>query len=439
MKYIYINLFSLLICWSVSAQQYITWNLTNAGNQITGTYMDGGVVQTVTVTAGNPGDFSFNSPANQQNNLVVIGAQTFSTSNIIPTGYGIPISNLIFNFDTPVIITRFNTQDVDQNAWDDSFNFNFAMGVGFTNNPPPTGNGCAVNLNGVTATQGNGGFASWHCLDNPITNFTISNSFINNRSTAYLGYSMEVLVPPSQDTICFGDTAPNLPTTIGNGVTGTWNPLTINTTSLGTTIHTFTPNAGQAIQCPINMPVTVIDCCTPTLTSSQNVNTQLQRERSNWIRSTDNITFSDGIQGNGVVYHAGNFLELNPGFEAVFDSQFSAYIEDCSGNFVYRQSSTESNINKDLTKYKNVERRIKNPKYFDIISEPKGNEIKIPLTDYDLKQIEIYSIEGKLLYSGIFEKVKTTVIDIANFNSGVYIVKAISDYGNVYTQKFIKK
>ena len=38
--------------------------------------------------------------------------------------------------------------------------------------------------------------------------------------------------------------APTLPGTSNNGITGTWNPVTINTTTPGTIIYIFTPGAG---------------------------------------------------------------------------------------------------------------------------------------------------------------------------------------------------
>ena len=45
------------------------------------------------------------------------------------------------------------------------------------------------------------------------------------------------------NTLCSGSTAPVLPTTSSNGILGTWNPSTINSTTSGNYI--FTPNAGQ--------------------------------------------------------------------------------------------------------------------------------------------------------------------------------------------------
>ncbi|MCK9613553.1 MAG: hypothetical protein PHR81_11440, partial [Bacteroidales bacterium] len=56
---------------------------------------------------------------------------------------------------------------------------------------------------------------------------------------------------------CVGATPGVLPTTSTNGITGTWNPATINTTSQGTTQYTFTPDGGQcALSTTIDINVT---------------------------------------------------------------------------------------------------------------------------------------------------------------------------------------
>ena len=45
--------------------------------------------------------------------------------------------------------------------------------------------------------------------------------------------------------LCQNSTAPTLPTTSTNNITGVWSPATINTATAGTTTYTFTPAAGQ--------------------------------------------------------------------------------------------------------------------------------------------------------------------------------------------------
>ncbi len=435
-------LVSVMFVNNIYSQTYVTWNnQPPEANTITGTYGAGTLV-TVT-TQGGGGNIGLESPASNTNNLVTtVAANTFDTNG---PGNSQNSQTLLITFNPPVYITQYNMSDIDRGGtWDDSFNF---VGVTFANNTSTTSN---TNLNGAVVTNdpfNSGGFASWFCSSQPIQTFSL-NYFGNNANLVheFLGYSIEVLIPPTIDDICLDDTTTNLPTTIGNNISGTWNPEIINTSAIGTTTYTFTPDNGQAIQCPITMDVTIVDCCLPDLTSNIIISTMVQEERDIWIRSTDNITFSDGILGNGVVYHAGDFIELNPednlgnlGFEAVFGSQFSAYIEGCSGNYVYRLGETEMDTSKDVPRPKNSSRIINKPSYFDIILDDFGENIKIPITDYELEYVELFSIQGKLLYSGAMDKNKVTIIPVEAFDSGVYIVKVTSAHGKAFSEKFIKK
>lgn len=64
-------------------------------------------------------------------------------------------------------------------------------------------------------------------------------------------------------TLCAGAAPPVLPTTSLNGITGTWSPSTIDTTTGGT--YTFTPDAGQcALPTPVPLSVSVTPLVTPT-------------------------------------------------------------------------------------------------------------------------------------------------------------------------------
>lgn len=58
-------------------------------------------------------------------------------------------------------------------------------------------------------------------------------------------------------SFCLGSTPPALPKTSGNGISGTWIPAAINTSSTGTSTYTFTPDAGQcAIPATISITIT---------------------------------------------------------------------------------------------------------------------------------------------------------------------------------------
>ena len=76
---------------------------------------------------------------------------------------------------------------------------------------------------------------------NPITlNVTVTNSIVPNFATTL--------------TLCSGNSVPILNTTSPNGITGTWNPATVNNTANGNYI--FTPNPNQCAN-PITLNVTI--------------------------------------------------------------------------------------------------------------------------------------------------------------------------------------
>ena len=64
-------------------------------------------------------------------------------------------------------------------------------------------------------------------------------------------------IPP----FCAGTTAPILPTTSNNGITGTWNPAVVNNMASGN--YTFTPASGQC-GVPTTITITVIPNATPS-------------------------------------------------------------------------------------------------------------------------------------------------------------------------------
>src|SRR5690606_566230 len=67
-------------------------------------------------------------------------------------------------------------------------------------------------------------------------------------SIATLHLEVDDAIVPVFDAIgplCLDATAPALPTTSTNGITGKWNPAAIITTTVGTASYTFTPEEGQ--------------------------------------------------------------------------------------------------------------------------------------------------------------------------------------------------
>ena len=63
--------------------------------------------------------------------------------------------------------------------------------------------------------------------------------------------------------LCQNSTPPGLPPTSSNGISGTWNPATINTSAIGITTYTFTPVAGQCSGV-FTMDIEIASQITPT-------------------------------------------------------------------------------------------------------------------------------------------------------------------------------
>ena len=101
---------------------------------------------------------------------------------------------------------------------------------------------------------------------------TKSYSFTPTSGQCAGGVTISVIVDPltvpsfsNFPSLCQFGVTPNLPTTSTNGITGTWNPTTINSAVPGTVSYTFTPTAGQ---CAANttMAITINPQITPLFT-----------------------------------------------------------------------------------------------------------------------------------------------------------------------------
>src|SRR4030095_5540095 len=100
------------------------------------------------------------------------------------------------------------------------------------------------------------------------TVYTFTPSAGQCATTATLSVTVNTQITPVFTQIgplCQNATAPALPTTSNNGVTGTWSPAVINTSVIGTTTYTFTPAGGQCATGAI-MDVVIGSQINPTFT-----------------------------------------------------------------------------------------------------------------------------------------------------------------------------
>lgn len=126
---------------------------------------------------------------------------------------------------------------------------------------------CEGDPNPLPATDLNGVTGTWTPAfnANTTTDYTFTPDAGQCATTpAPVQLVVNPLVTPTftaVSPICSGDTIAPLPTTSNNGITGTWDPATIDNTT--TTIYTFTPNSGTCIV-ETTLEITVLPQVTPT-------------------------------------------------------------------------------------------------------------------------------------------------------------------------------
>src|SRR5688500_12601691 len=121
----------------------------------------------------------------------------------------------------------------------------------------------------LPTTSNNGITGSWSpavsTASDGTTNYTFTPAAGQCAGPATLTITVTDQITPTfdpVDDVCLDATAPVLPTTSNNGITGSWSPA-VSTASVGTTTYTFTPAAGQCAG-PATLTITVTDQITPT-------------------------------------------------------------------------------------------------------------------------------------------------------------------------------
>lgn len=220
----------------------------------------------------------------------------------------------------------------------------------------------------------------------------------------------------------------------------------------------FEVNASFNVNCPsgtfhydisdesanLGPDVTFNNCCVPTLTLTSPANDLsnlatplvMLRERSDWIKASNIISVGNNVVGNGIVYHAENFVELNPGFDALFGSQFSAYPEGCSGSYTYKNEEENNQvIQAPIDETINL---TKISRGFSIVPNPSSDLIDIIVFNGIMNKVSITTIDGKVVYEQNIERAVKKQIDVSRYSNGIYIINVILDDGKLLMEKLIK-
>jgi len=277
----------------------------------------------------------------------------------------------------------------------------------------------------------------------PPVNATLNTIVLNIMQNGSLVGTINAPTQLTADTFCF-TVFPNL---LGANPSGDFELLTTATFNVscpaGTFVYSISDNSAN-----IGPDISFVDCCIPTLFLSAAAANNLdnlapmairQRQRSNWIIAANIVSVGDNALSNGVIYHAGNFVELTPGFEAEFGAQFAAYPEGCSENYIYKNETQNNNSINTIEKITDETiNLVKISRGFTIYPNPSSSTIDIKMKDSQFKKVSITTIDGKMVYERKVEPTDTTQIDVSRYANGVYIINITSEDDELLTEKLIK-
>lgn len=137
-----------------------------------------------------------------------------------------------------------------------------------------------------------------------------------------LSISVEPIEPDFSDfSICSGSTPPNLNTTSPNGITGVWNPLTVD--NMNSAFYVFTPDPGQS--------------CSPSVkTINVTVNPSNTILNLNWtvtdaFTKNQAVTITNPVGANYLYQIDSGPFQTNPLFENVASGLHAITVNDVNG------------------------------------------------------------------------------------------------------------
>lgn len=129
--------------------------------------------------------------------------------------------------------------------------------------------------------------------------------------------------------LCQNTTAPSLPTTSTNSISGSWNPATINTGTLGTSTYTFTPTAGLCAE-PASLDVVINTAPNPSFSSNLTQGCAPLNVQISIANPSGNATYAWSI--NGVASGTGSSISPTLTSETCYDISVQANENGCIGN-----------------------------------------------------------------------------------------------------------
>jgi Secretion system C-terminal sorting domain len=258
------------------------------------------------------------------------------------------------------------------------------------------------------------------CLVSIASNITVDN----NASIT------PTFTPPSP--VCAG-TAPVLPTTSLEGISGTWARASV--TPL---VYSFTASAGQCqnIQ-PVNLTVEVLDASNANCASQNTCQDEIiletpeQNQAITYKTKTLTEARKNYVVDNGkeVKLRSEKTISLKPGTYLSKGSNVWAKIEPCA--------STSKKASKKSQAAKLAGDTLADT-VLSLYPNPADNKINIQSNANQSLGVKIRNLEGKLLYENSSQQA-TMEVEVSQWPQGLYLVDVVVDSEETKPLKFIKK
>ena len=180
------------------------------------------------------------------------------------------------------------------------------------------------------------------------------------------------------------------------------------------------------------------------------VSNPVYEQASNSITSTAFEDASFFTQTRHVYYKAGNFIELNPGFEAEEGGYFEAGIGDCGEHYVdavvLPLLDVETEYSIAQTDKREINMETQNPQSknqaISIYPNPTNNQLTIVFDHEAVFQnahLQIFDFTGRTVFTKMFRGWhQQETINVNQLVSGTYILRIISKERRVFQQRFVK-
>lgn len=221
-----------------------------------------------------------------------------------------------------------------------------------------------------------------------------------------------------------GCTQPGLPTGGGTMMSYCHNANGINF------YNGFGPQPGNVMRSYVNSTngfnTCLINCCETNLSIVTDVfapYTDL-KEASNTLIISNKVNSS-----SSAIYHSGNEIILTTGFVAFSGSNFRAYKEGCTNNYVAKNVNISENNN--IYEQNKIER-------LTILPNPNSGKFTISIEDVTNGTVQVSDLFGNIVMKKNFDDIKNIEIDIQDKPKGIYILKIFSNE-EIFTSKIIKE